>query len=84
MSKIGGLNSEIELAITSLYSNCFKNGTLPRLRPRTESLNVQTVPEGICLCPDFRAFKITYVQTFVRLELLMSRFSRGRKCFQNM
>ena len=36
------------------------------LRCQTESRNVQTVPGGKCLCPDFRAFKIAYVQTFVR------------------
>ena len=30
-------------------------------------------------CPDFRAFKIAYVQTIVRLKLHMSRLS----CFQN-
>ena len=52
---------------------------LPRLRcqtetsmsrpSQTESTYVQTVPDGSCLCPDFRAFarlSCVYVQTFVR------------------
>ena len=52
---------------------------LPRLRcqteasmsrpSQTESTYVQTVPDGKCLCPDFRAFirlSCVHVQTFVR------------------
>ena len=33
---------------------------------QTESVYVQTLPDGKCLCPDFCAFKNVYVQTFVR------------------
>ena len=33
-----------------------------------------------CLCPDYRAFKIAYVQTIVRSKLHMSRLSCVQNC----
>ena len=53
---------------------------VPRLRCQTESRYVQTVPDGKCLCPDYRAFKIAYVQTIVRSKLHMSRLSCVQNC----
>ena len=47
---------------------------------QTESVYVQTLPDGKCLCPDFRAFKIAYVQTIVRSKLHMSRLSCVQNC----
>ena len=57
----------------------FSLSLFPRLRSQTEasmsrpsqteSTYVQTVPDGSCLCPDFRAFtrlSVVNVQTFVR------------------
>ena len=40
---------------------------------QTESVYVQTLPDGKCLCPDFRAFKILYDQTLVRSKLKFVR-----------
>ena len=54
---------------------------------QTESAYVQTVPDGKCLCPDFRAFaRLSCVhQTFVRscpdFRAFMSRFSCVRQTF---
>ena len=45
---------------------------------QTESVYVQTLPDGKCLCPDFRAFKI-FRAFIVRSKVLMSRLS----CIQN-
>ena len=50
---------------------------IPRLTCQTKIRHVQTVPDGkcqcpdpsriqSCLCPDYRAYKDPYVQTFVR------------------
>ena len=33
-----------------------------------------------CICPDYRAFKVTYVQTIVRSKLHMSRLSCVQNC----
>ena len=55
---------------------------------QTESTYVQTVPDGSCLCPDFRAFmsRLSCVrQTFVRscsdFRAFMSRLSCVRQTF---
>ena len=71
--------------------------SLPRLRSQTEasmsrpsqteSTYVQTVPDGSCLCPDFRAFarlSCVHVQTFVRspdFHAFMSRLSCVHQTF---
>ena len=67
---------------------------MPKLRSQTESGYVQTAPDGNCLgqdfralqnwyflrsCPDYRALKRPYVQTFVHSKLPMSRFSCAPK-----
>ena len=46
---------------------------------KTESVYVQALPDRKCLCPDFRAFKIAYVQTIVRSKSHMSRLSCVQK-----
>ena len=54
---------------------------------QTESAYVQTVPDGKCLCPDFRAFtrpSCVHVQTFVRspdFRAFMSRLSCVHQTF---
>ena len=45
---------------------------------QTDSVYFQTLPNGKCLCPDFRAFKI-FRAFIVRSKVLMSRLS----CVQN-
>ena len=46
---------------------------------QTESVYVQTLPDGKCLCPDFRAFKI-FRAFIVRSKVLMSRLSCVQNC----
>ena len=54
---------------------------------QTEGAYVQTVPDGKCLCPDFRAFtrpSCVHVQTFVRspdFRAFMSRLSCAHQTF---
>ena len=46
---------------------------------QTESVYVQTLPDGKCLCPDFRALKI-FRAFIVRSKVLMSRPSCVQSC----
>ena len=47
----------------------------PRLRSQTESRYVQTVPDGKCLCPDFRAFMFRHLCVHQTFRAFMSRLS---------
>ena len=56
------LNFAIE-APSCLITDGFQRMIIPCLRSQTEIWYAQTVPDGKCLCPDFRAF----TRPFVRL-----------------
>ena len=58
-----------------------RTSNIPRLRSQTESRYVQTVPDGKCLCPDFRMLKI-FRAFNVRSKIPMSRLSCVQNCVQ--
>ena len=64
------------VVMISFWHSCFHSKNFRALRVTMSRLScVQN-----CLCPDYRAFKIAYVQTIVRSKLHMSRLSCVQNC----
>ena len=64
------------IRLITFWHSCFHSKNFRALRITMSRLScVQN-----CLCPDYRAFKIAFVQTIVRSKLHMSRLSCVQNC----